>query len=228
MDSIFKPPIWRKFENGDGSRSSGESNNSTTSSPNSDTDEIDSILKQYEAPASKKKAMNLVVMNGSESDDAEVTSKTTTQKRALIIASTSFKYEDIQPLESNSKVSTTNNSIHQPSQQRCIYEKRSSQGAHISLPRPSFVDDIESVSSKSTVSAIHHPRMNLQHVSETDGHYEVRIDKAFQERRFGPKLGSNTAVSHIDDLDEPETSVSLLMSSSFAMILSHFSHKATT
>ncbi|KAK6608446.1 sentrin-specific protease [Botrytis cinerea] len=207
MDPIFKPPIWRKFENGDRSRSSGEANNSTISSPNSDTDEIDSILKQYETPASKKKAMNLVVMKGSESDDAEVTSKTTTQKRALIIASTSLKYEDIQPLESKSKVSTTNNNIHQPSQQRCIYEKRSSEGAHISLPRPSFVDDIESVSSKSTVSAIHHPRMNLQHVSETDGHYEVRIDKTFQERRVEPKLGSNTAISHIDDLGEPETSL---------------------
>ncbi|KAM0163447.1 hypothetical protein ACHAQE_003232 [Botrytis cinerea] len=207
MDPIFKPPIWRKFENGDRSRSSGEANNSTISSPNSDTDEIDSILKQYETPASKKKAMNLVVMNGSESDDAEVSSKTTTQKRALIIASTSLKYEDIQPLESKSKVSTTNNNIHQPSQQRCIYEKRSSEGAHISLPRPSFVDDIESVSSKSTVSAIHHPRMNLQHVSETDGHYEVRIDKTFQERRVEPKLGSNTAISHIDDLGEPETSL---------------------
>ncbi|TEY36151.1 hypothetical protein BOTCAL_0565g00030 [Botryotinia calthae] len=207
MDSIFKPPIWRKFENGNRSRSSGESNNSTILSPNSDTDEIESILKQYEAPASKKKAINLVVMNGSESDDAEVTSETTTtQKRALVITSTSLNYEDIQPLVSNSKVFTTNNNTHQASQQQCIYEKCNSEGAQISLPRPSFVDDIESVSSKSTVPAIHHPRMNLQHISETDGHYEARIDKGFQERRVESKSASDTAISHIGDLEEPETS----------------------
>ncbi|TGO55935.1 hypothetical protein BCON_0084g00030 [Botryotinia convoluta] len=205
-DSILRPLIWRKFQDGNRSRSSEESNNGTISTPNSDTDEIDGILKHYEAPPSKNKAFNLVVMDGSESDDAEVTSKTTTQKRALIITRTSINYEDIQPLETNSKVFTTNNNIHQTSQQQCIYEKRNSEGAQISLPRPSFIDAIGSISSKSTVSKIHHPRMNLQHISETDGHYEVRIDKGFQQESFESKLVSNTSISHIDDLEEPETS----------------------
>ncbi|TGO25603.1 hypothetical protein BPAE_0076g00040 [Botrytis paeoniae] len=206
MDSILRPLIWGRFQDGNGSRSSEESNNSTISTQNSDTDEIDGILQQYEAPLSKNKALNLVVMDGSESDDAEVTSKVTTQKRALIITRTSLNYEDIQPLETNSKVFTTNNNHHQTSQQRRIYERRNSEGAQISLPRPLFIDAIESISSKSTVSKIHHPRMNFQHISETDGHYEVRIDKGFQPKSVGSKLVSNASLSHIDDFEEPETS----------------------
>ncbi|KAF7899258.1 uncharacterized protein EAF01_008471 [Botrytis porri] len=206
MDSILTPLIWRKFQDGNGSRSSEESNNSTISTPNSNTDVIDGILQQYEARLSKNKALNLVVMDNSESDDAEVTSEATTQKRALIIARTSLIYEDVQPLETNSKVFTTNNHHHQTSQQRCIYERRNSEGAQISLPRPLFIDAIESISSKSTGSKIHHPRMNLQHVSETDGHYEVRIDKGFQRKGVEPKLVSDTSISHIEDLEEPETS----------------------
>ncbi|KAF7959824.1 hypothetical protein EAE96_001429 [Botrytis aclada] len=209
MDSIVGPLIWKKFQDGNRSnrsRTSEDSSNDTISIPNSDTDEIDGILKHYEAPLSKNMALNLVIMDGSESDDAEVTSKTTTQKRALIITSTSIKYEDIQPLETNSKVFTTNNNIHQKSRQQCIYEKRNSDGAQILLPRPSFIDDIESISSKSTASAIHHPRMNLQHISETDGHYEVRIDKGFQRKSVESKSVSNTSIPHINDLEEPKTS----------------------
>ncbi|TGO70045.1 hypothetical protein BOTNAR_0004g00300 [Botryotinia narcissicola] len=206
MDSILRPLIWRKFQDDNRSRSSGESNNGTISIPHSDADEIDGILKHYEAPPSKNKALNLVVMDGSESDDAEVTSKTTTQKRALMITRTSIKYENIPPLETNSTVFTTNNNIHRTAQQQCIYEKRNSEGAQISLPRPSFIDAIESISSKSTVSKIYHPRMNLQHISDTDGRYEVRIDKGFQQKGFESKLISNTSISHIDDLEEPETS----------------------
>lgn len=208
MDTILRPLIWRKFQDDNRSRSSEESNNGTISTPNSDADEIDGILKHYEAPPSKNKALNLVVMDGSESDDAEVTSKTTTQKRALIITRTSIKYEDMQPLETNSIVCTTNNNIHRTAQKQCIYEKLNSERAQISVPRPSFIDAIESISSKSTGSEIYHPRMNLQHISETDGYYEVRIDKGFQQKSSESKLVSNTSISHIDDLEEPETSVS--------------------
>ncbi|KAF5876252.1 putative ulp1 protease protein [Botrytis fragariae] len=207
MGSILRPLMWRKCQDGNGSRSSEESNNSTISTPNSDTDEIDGILQQYEGPLSKNKAINLVVMDSSESDDAEVTSKATTQKRALIITRTSLNYEDVQPLETNSKVFIANNNHHQTSQQRCIYERRSSEGAQIPLPRPLLIDAIESISSKSTVSKIHHPRMNLQHVSETDGHYEVRIDKGFRRKSIESKLVSDTSISHIDDSEEPETSL---------------------
>ncbi|KAF7880504.1 uncharacterized protein EAF02_007350 [Botrytis sinoallii] len=207
MDSILRPLVWRKFQDGNRSRSSEESNNSTISTPSSDADEIDGILEHYEAPPSKNKALNLVVMDGSESDDAEVTSKTksTTQKRALIITRTSINHEDIQPLETTAKVFTTNNNTHRARQQHCIFEKRNSEGVQISLARSSFIDAIESISSKSTVSKIHHPRMNLQHISETDGHYEVGIDKGFQQKSLESKLVSNTSISHIDDLEEPET-----------------------
>ncbi|KAJ8070837.1 hypothetical protein OCU04_001199 [Sclerotinia nivalis] len=178
----------------------------------SSSEEIDNILEKYETPKKiNNKHRNLVIINDSDSnsDEAGATSKAITHQKALTTTRTSSNYE---PLKSISKVfnnnnNISNNSLIQTSHQQYTHERLSSEGPQIPCPRLqySLINNIESIGSNLRIPTFNQSRMNLQHISKTDGNYEARIEQELQQSTAEIESRSNSSVCHITDLEEVET-----------------------
>ncbi|KAF7868490.1 hypothetical protein EAF04_005021 [Stromatinia cepivora] len=210
MGPIIKSPAWTKSKDENRSRNFEEESKSGILS---NSEEIDNILEKYETPKKRiDKYRNLVIIDDwdLDSDEAGGTSKAATQKKAMTTTETSLNYES---LESTSKVfnDSNNNSLRQTSHQQCTYERLSSEGPQIPqirCPRIqyNFINNIESIGSNLRIPAFSQSRMNLQHISQTDGNYEVKIEQELQQSTAEIKSRSNSSVCHITDLEEVETS----------------------
>lgn len=209
MGPVINSEPWTRSKDENRPRNFEESKSRTIPS----LEEIDSILEKYETPEKISKDRNLVIIDASDSDEAGETSNGTTQTKALTITRTSSNHE---PLGSISKVfhntnnknnNNSSNSLRQTSYQHCTYERFSSEELHIPCPRLqySLFDNIESIGSILRVPNFNQSRMNLQHISKTDGNHEARVEQELQQSTAGIKSRSNSSVCHITDLEQAES-----------------------
>ncbi|CAD6447021.1 f86e0419-7b05-446b-979e-77e1e9f147dd [Sclerotinia trifoliorum] len=211
MGPVINSKPWTKSKNENGPRNCEEESKSRTIPI---SEEIDNILEKYETPKKINKYRNLVIIDASDSDEAGETSKVTTQTKALTTTRTSSNDESLESISkvfnninNNKNNNNSNNSLRQTSYHHCTYERFSGEGLQIPCPRLqySLFDNIESIGSNLMIPTFNQSRMNLQHISKTDGDHEARIEQELQQSTAEMKSRSNSSVCHITDLEEAKT-----------------------